>query len=87
LLVIDGNAARRVFHIRSSVVAISGLTITNGYSAYGGGGCEQNSTAFITASCLLYPSPIRSRFFEIARVLVRPDYVASVIGNADHSIM
>ena len=28
-----------------------------------------------------------SRFFEIARVLVRLDHVASVIINADHSIM
>jgi hypothetical protein len=30
-----------------------------------------------------YPSPL----FEIARVLVRPDHVASRIVNANHSIM
>jgi hypothetical protein len=29
----------------------------------------------------------RSRFFEIARLLVRLDHVASFIVNADHSIM
>jgi hypothetical protein len=35
---------------------------------------------------LLFVLP-RSRFFEIARVLVRLDHVAGIIINANHSIM
>jgi hypothetical protein len=33
------------------------------------------------------PNLIRSRLFEIARVLVRLDHVACFIVNADHGIM
>jgi hypothetical protein len=67
LLVIDGNAAHRVFHIRSSVVTISGLAITNGYSAYGGGGCEQNSWLFRIARILV-------RFDHVANVIVKANH-------------
>jgi hypothetical protein len=33
------------------------------------------------------PGQVNSRFFEIARVLVRLDHVASFIVNANHSMM
>ena len=36
-LIIDGNAASRVFHITAGTVTISGLTITNGSTNTGGG--------------------------------------------------
>jgi len=50
-LAVDGNAAGRVFHIGSGkIVAISDLTITNGYDVSRGGGGIYNDQSAVTVS-------------------------------------
>ena len=50
-LAVNGNAARRVFHIGSGkTVTISSLTVTNGFSAGGSGGGIWNEDGTITVS-------------------------------------
>ena len=50
-LAVDGNAASRVFHIGSNMVAtITGLTITNGLADFGGGGGIFNDNARLTVN-------------------------------------
>jgi hypothetical protein len=52
-LAVNGNHASRVFHITNATVSISGLTITNGNSADGGGGIySDRSTLTISNSTL-----------------------------------
>lgn len=55
-LTIDGNANSRIFNVTSGIVAISGLTITNGNTVEYGGGIRNSTT--LTLSDIIFTSNV-----------------------------
>ncbi|MDF7798983.1 right-handed parallel beta-helix repeat-containing protein [Pontiellaceae bacterium B1224] len=51
--IVDGGGITRCFNLGTSPCAISGLTITNGYSSDSGGGIFCNNTSQIVSNCVV----------------------------------
>ncbi len=53
ILAVNGNAVSRVFHTSNGVSAVSGLTITNGYTSGSGGGILNSHSTLTVSNCLV----------------------------------